>query len=308
MSTMEPATRAQFRVLVAVAQADGRLEPSELTALREALGSHGDELEAWLAEAIDLDRELEQLSMDQRRRVYHSAFALAHADGNAGMAEVNLLRKILPDAAETSLASQVLGEAADTLLPGHILPEPDAAKRDLEINEDILKYATLSAVAGAMPLPGVGIVADLAVIAIQTKMVHDIGQYCGHALDQKAIRAFMASAMGSAGLRIAVNNLARFVPGWGMVFAAGTSFAATFALGKVAQQYFEAGKNLDESELRGLFEQQRSAGSAAYTAQQDRVKSAHAATAQQLQELNEALAAGTLTRAEYEAKVAELSA
>jgi uncharacterized protein (DUF697 family) len=303
---LDPSTRAQFRVLVALAQADGRLEASEVAALREVLGAHGAELDTWLTEAIEVEAELAQLSWDQRKALYHSGFALAHADGAASSDEVNLLRRVLPDHAEESIPRQVLGEAADTLLPARILPEPDPARRDMEINEDILKYSALSAVAGAMPLPGVGFVADLAVIAIQTKMVHDIGQYCGHALDQKAIRGFMGSVMGSLGLRIAVNNLARFVPVWGSVFAAGTSFASTFALGKVAQRYFEAGKTLDESELRGLFEQQKTAGKAAYEAEKGRVDAAGSARAAEIRTLNEALAAGTIDRAEYERRIAEL--
>jgi uncharacterized protein (DUF697 family) len=303
---LDPATRAQFRVLVALARADGTVDASELQALREVLGAHGGELDAWLTEEIDVDAELAGLSQEQRRSLYHSGFALAHADGNAGVAEVNLLRRVLSDPGELSLTRQVLGEAADTLLPARILPEPDPVRRDMEITEDILKYSALSAVAGAMPLPGVGLVADLAVIALQTKMVHDIGQYCGHALDQKAIRGFMGSAMGSLGLRIAVNNLARFVPVWGSAFSAGTSFASTFALGKVAQRYFEAGKTLDESELRGLFEQQRSAGTAAFASHKDRIDAAAKSRAAELRTLNEALAAGTISRAEYEARVAEL--
>jgi uncharacterized protein (DUF697 family) len=303
---IDPATRAQFRVLVALAQADGRVEASELAALREALVAHDAELDAWLNEKIDVDAELAVLTANQRKSLYHSAFALAHADGNAGMAEVNLLRRILPDQGEHSISQQVLGEAVDTLLPTRILPEPDPARRDMEINEDIIKYSALSAVAGAMPIPVVGFVADLAVIAIQTKMVHDIGQYCGHSLDQKAIRAFMASAMGSLGLRIAVNNLARFVPGWGSVFAGGTSFASTFALGKVAQRYFEAGKTLDDSELQGLFQQQRAAGAQVMTQEKERIDETTRTRSVHLRELNEQLASGKLSRSDYEAKIAEL--
>jgi uncharacterized protein (DUF697 family)/tellurite resistance protein len=306
VAELDPSSRAQFRVLTALAQADGRVDSSELTALREVLGADGAQLDQWLTERIDVDQEIAALTKEQRRALYHSAFALAHADGNASMDEVNLLRRILPDSAESSISRQVLGEAADTLIPTRILPEADPTRRDLEINEDIIKYAVLSAVAGAMPIPVVGFVADLAVIAIQTKMVHDIGQYCGHSLDQKAIRAFMASAMGSLGLRIAVNNLARFIPGWGSVFAGGTSFVSTFALGKVAQRYFEAGKTLNESELQDLFAQHKAAGADALKGQETRIQETERSKAATLRTLNDDLAAGTLTRAQYEAKIAEL--
>src|SRR5688572_25406697 len=170
---MDRNSLAKFRILVAVARADGRLDPSEHTALASALGPHADLLPRLLAEDVDVEEELLLLAEDDRRRVYQSAFALAYADGEASYTEVTLLKRILPNQGERSLVGQVLGETIDTLVPGRIVPVADPATRDTEILEDIFKYSVLSAVAGAMPVPGVAIVADLAVVALQTKMVHD---------------------------------------------------------------------------------------------------------------------------------------
>jgi uncharacterized protein (DUF697 family) len=297
---------ASFRVLVAIARADGNLAPEELEALKVALGERSDLLDSLLAENIDVDHELGQLSQEDRERVYQSGFALAYADKNASTGEVTLLKKLLPNAGESSLLGQVFGETLDTIVPGRIVAEPDPVKRSLEITEDIVKYSILAAVAGAMPVPGVAIVADLAVIALQAKMVHDIGLYWGHSLDGPAVRGFMGSVTGSTIMRIAVTNLARFVPGWGSAFGAATSFASTFALGKVAERYFEAGRGLDESEMKGLYESMRAEGAARYDAQKSRIDTAEVLHGRKIGELNDELATGKISRADYDRAIAEL--
>jgi uncharacterized protein (DUF697 family) len=297
---------ASFRVLVGVARADGKLADSELEALRGALGDNAGLLQSLVAENVDLDHELGLLSDEDRERVYQSAYAIAHADGNASTFEVSLLRRILPNKGEDTILGQVFGEALDTLVPGRIVAEADPVKRDSEVTEDILKYSVLSAVAGAMPVPGVAIVADLAVIAIQGKMVHDIGLYFGHAMDGQATRAFVTSVGGSALMRVAVNNLARFVPGWGSAFGAATSFASTYAIGRVAQQYFEAGRGLGESELKSLYEAAKVEGRAQYEKEKSRIDTAEVVHGKAIAELNEKLATGAISRAEYDRAMASL--
>jgi uncharacterized protein (DUF697 family) len=219
---------------------------------------------------------------------------------------VNLLKKIVPNSGERTLLGQVFGETIDTLVPGRIVAEADPVKRDHEILEDIAKYSILAAVAGAMPVPGLGIIADVAVIGLQAKMVHDIGQYWGHTLDMPAIRAFMGSVVGSAGMRIAVNNLARFVPGWGSAFGAATSFGTTFALGKVAERYFASGRKLDQDELRSLFEGAKYEAQERFDTEEVRIEAARAEHGETLATLNEKLAHGEITRAGYDAEIAKI--
>jgi uncharacterized protein (DUF697 family) len=298
---------ASFRVLVGVARADGTLADSELAALKTALGERADLLPSLVEENVDLDHELGLLDTDDRERVYQSAFAVAHADGRATTFEIALLKKIVPNRGEDSLLGQVFGEALDTVVPGRIVPEADPVARDTEVTEDILKYSVLAAVAGAMPVPGVAIVADLAVIAIQGKMVHDIGLYFGHTMDGPAIRAFLTSVGGSALMRVAVNNLARMVPGWGSAFGAGTSFASTYAIGKVAQRYFEAGRGLPEPELKSLYEAARAEGPARYADEKDRIDTAEVAHGKAIADLNDRLATGQISRADYDKALHALS-
>lgn len=297
---------ASFRLLVGVARADRELRPEEVDALKTALGDRIDLLDALLAESVDLDAEMAILDEDERHRVYQSAFAIAYADGKASTDEVNFLKRLVPNEGERSLVGQVFGEALDTIVPGRIVAEPDPARRDLEITEDILKYSVLAAVAGAMPVPGVAIVADLAVVALQAKLVHDIGLYWGHVMDGPQIRAFMASVAGSTMLRIGVTNLARFVPGWGSAFGAASAFATTYAIGRVAQGYFAGGRELNLEELRSLYTAAHAEGHTRYDAEKDRVTTAEVRHGKRLAELNEKLATGALSRAEYDRAIHDL--
>lgn len=297
---------ASFRVLVAVARADGAVAKEEEEALRSALGKDAGMLDALLEEQVDIAAEIALLSGDDRERVHQSAFALAYADGTASTAEVNLLKMLVPNERESSLLGEVFGETLDTLLPGRIVAEADPVQRDHEILEDVFKYATLSAVAGAMPVPGVAIVADLAVVGIQMKMVHDIGQYWGHQLDRRALWGFVGSVAGSTAVRIAVNNLARFVPGWGSAWGAATSFASTFALGRAAARYFAAGREVEMHELKSFYEAARAEGEGHYHNRKDQIDAAAAAHGAKIAELNNQFASGKLTRAQYDEALLKL--
>jgi len=306
MNDLDRKSLARFRILVAVAKADGTFAPEEEQALKGALGSHSDILGDLLAEDIDFGAECAVLDPAERRDVYYAAYHMAYADGHAQTFEVSLLKELMPNRGEGSLAGEVLGEIGDTFLPGRILPEPDPAKRDQEILEDIIKYSALAGVAGLTPVPGVAIIADLAVVALQAKLVHDIGLYWGHDVDSKAIQGFMGAAMGSIGIRIAVANLARFVPGWGMAFAGATSFASTWAIGSAADKWFASGRALEASEISDLFKKAQAQGQKEYVAHKEAVESAKAAHGAELESLNAALAAGDIDRATYEQKVAAL--
>jgi len=306
VSQLDSTTLAKIRILVAVALADGKFSAEEEEALRGALGQHAHLIDDIMAEDIDVDAEIAKLSDEERRSVYQSAFAITYADGHAQTFEVAILKKLVPNKGEESLVGQVMGETLDTFLPGRIVAEADPAQRDSEILEDTFKYSALAAVAGMMPVPGVAVVADIAVVAIQGKLVHDIGQYWGHTLDQTAVRGFLGAAAGSIGLRIAVNNLARLVPGWGSAFAGTTSFATTYAIGRAANAWFAAGRDLSEQEISEIFKAAKISGQAKYKEREDDVAAARQAHADSLAQLNQQLTDGQIDRATFEQEVANL--
>ncbi|MEN0065094.1 MAG: hypothetical protein AAGA48_23325 [Myxococcota bacterium] len=307
---LDDATLAQLRILVAVAKADGRLDAAEEQVLVERVGPEGaSQLLTVLAETdIDLETEIAKLDDAQRRHVYRCAYAVTHADGHASVEEVAMLRQILDDDGEVSLAGQIWGETKDTLVPGNILPIADPAQRDSEVTEDILKYSTIAAVAGAMPVPGVAIVADLAVIALQTKLVHDIARYHGEHTTTDAIRDLLSGVVGSSAVRIGLNQLARLIPVAGSVWGATTSFASTYAIGRVAQRFFDGGQQVSSAELKGLFEQAKAEGRETFATRKADVDSATQAHEPKLVQLAADLSSGRLSRADYDRQVQELLA
>lgn len=305
MDTLDRSTLAGLRILVAVARADGHVDDQEGEILRSAFAGYPGLLNQLLTADIDVDAELECLTQEQREKVYRSAFALAHIDDRMAHDEVGILEKIWADPKDESLLEEVVHEVWDTVHPSSIRPVADPAQRQSEIDQDTIKYAIISAIIGATPVPGLAVIADAAVVAIQIKLVRDIGQYWGHTIDAKAARSLLAAAAGSTGMRIAVFNLARMVPGWGSAFAAAGSFASTYAMARVANAYFGAGKSLSENAMRDLFKSARTEGESAYTERKDAIDGVREAHQSEISELAKAVADREISPTDYESKVVD---
>lgn len=294
---------AGVRILVCVARADGHLSEGELHALEGAVQSlpgGTTTLAELLASDIDFDLELAQLLTDEaRQQVYEAALVLANSDGEASDQELAVLERLQPPQGEGSLLGQVLGETRDTFLPTQLPTVHDPGLRRAEIQEDTLKYAILCAGLGAMPVPGAAVVTDLVVVGLQAKLVRDIGCYWGHALDAKAARSLIATMAGSIGVRIAISNVARLVPGWGSALAAATAFGTTVAIGRAADAYFASGAALSVEELRKSYAAGVAEGKSAYAADKANIDRASEANAATLSELNARLAAREITHDEF---------
>ncbi len=108
--------------------------------------------------------------------------------------------------------------------------------------------------------------ATMAIVPVQLKTVHDIGRAHGYALDQGSIRELLAIAgVGLTGQVLegyarklfggALRGLAgKAVGGLGKTAtSAVTTFGTTYAIGKVAEDYFAAGRTLDQTRIRAVF-------------------------------------------------------
>jgi uncharacterized protein (DUF697 family) len=296
--------------LVAVAEADGVLLPAEERAIEKALAEAdvpGVSLLRILERPIDLDAELAVLSSEEARRAaFDAAFALAHVDGQSAPAEEALLAKLeaaLADArAHRTVLKRVVDEAEDTVLPSHIGQIVDPALRAKEIREDIWKYSVIAAALGAFPVPGLAIVTDLGVSALQVKLVRDVAQYFGKKFDTRQGAELVAGAGVGMGMRIALDNLAKLIPGWGSAVGAASAFASTYALGVVTTRYFEAG-GVDASMLAtGFAEAEREARKAM---DDDALVLSRFSLADQaeIRALSDALARGELTRDQYMTRI-----
>jgi uncharacterized protein (DUF697 family)/uncharacterized membrane protein YebE (DUF533 family) len=306
---------ACLRVLVAMAQTDGVLHESERVALEAAFAElplpAGTTLEQLWAERRDFAALLSQVKTPAvRERLYQSACAVARADGGVDAEEEQLLAamqlafEIAPQ--QLSLIERLFSEAKDTLLLSNIAAIADPDLRAAAIAEDITKYSVISAVLGAFPVPGLAIAADLAVVAVQVKLLRDIGQYYGFELDQSSARELLTGLGLGTGVRIAVSNIAKLVPLWGSAFGAATAFGSTWALGRIAVRYFDSGMSSDLGQLRAELRAAQGEAKQVYEQQRDAI----AAKAEQhrvlLEQLGADLESGRITPQDYEQRITQL--
>ena len=320
MTISETEAVASLKILAAIARADGSIHNDErksLAAALEVLQLHEPvKIEDLLAadDGIDVGSELKKLeSPEAREQVYRSAFFMAHADGSCTKEEEALLDRIaaetgVTDAQRMSLARLFVPAAQRaSLLPVTVKAIDDPEQRAATVKKEILKYAALSAVLGAFPIPGLAIATDLGVIALQVKMVRDIGQYWGHAVDRNAAKSMLYGMGLGTGARLAVSNLAKLLPGWGIAVGATTSFASTYALGKVIEKFFAADAKVDLAGLKDEFKQAEKEGKTAYAERKEEVAAQGAEDAATLTKLTADLKEGRITQDEMEQRLAEMA-
>jgi uncharacterized protein (DUF697 family)/uncharacterized tellurite resistance protein B-like protein len=307
---------ASLRVLVHVAKADGDLAPEERLSLENAftgLQMPADVTpKSLLDEKIDFDAQLRFFtSPESRESIYQSVLGMIHVDGTCTPEEqkrLDHIRTTLQISEEkTSLARRILDEAKDTVLPSSIQPVNDPARRATEVKSDVTKYSVLSGVLGAFPVPGIAIATDLAVVAVQVKLVRDIGQRWGHKVDRKAAASLLGSLGLGTGARIAVSNLAKLVPVWGSMVGATASFASTWALGQIANKYFESGMKADMASLKSDFKAAQAEGRLAYDSNKGLIESKSKLNEATFRSLGTDLAAGRINQKDYSARVEQLA-
>jgi uncharacterized protein (DUF697 family) len=107
----------------------------------------------------------------------------------------------------------------------------------------------------------------MAILPTQMKMVYQIGQAHGVALDRGHIKEFLVAAgvglssqvVEAYATRLAKGVLGRVFGGVGRAIAgpltgAAMSFATTYALGHVAEQYYAGGRTMSSEQLRAAFD------------------------------------------------------
>lgn len=261
MSLSEPETVAVLHVIVAVAKADGRLVADERKAIEAAL------VEAKLEKVIDakalfdddfeVDDHIARLrSPEARDEAYRSAFSVAYADGDCSKTERELLDALRQkldistdrEAELERLFTLLAGDAHDKKSPPAFIADP--AQRAEAIHRATRQCAIVSAVLGAFPIPGLALVTDLAVIALQVNLVRDIAALSGQSLDKRAAKALL-TGVGVSGTRLAISNFAKLLPGWGSLVGATTSFASSYAVGTVFAKHFSGvPARLDRAEFK----------------------------------------------------------
>lgn len=317
MTIRENEAVASLKILAAIARADGSVHNDERKSLAAALDnlelSQPVKIDELLADTtIDVKAELAKLESEAaREQIYRSAFFMAHADGTCTKEEQAILDLV---AQETNVAPEarqslerIFTPARTSLMPTKLTKVDDAEQRAQKVKAQIMKYAVVSAVLGAFPIPGVAIATDLAVIALQLKMVRDIGRLWGHDVDRNAAKSMLYTMGLGTGARLAVNNLAKLLPGWGSAIGATTSFASTFALGRVIEKFFAADAKVDLATLKPDFEAAQKEGKAAYKEQKAEIAKQEIESKRTLDLLSEDVKKGLITQDELERRVTEMS-
>ena len=306
---------ATLKLLVSIAKADGNLSAEERSVFEDSLGQFKLPVGTTAQSLIDgtytpANLVGEITSQAGRDAAFSACFAMAHADHKCVPQEQAILDLVEKSWAvpneKKGLLNRIFSEARDTVSLTAIKPIADPAKREVEVTEDVRKYAILAGALGLFPIPVAKLATELAVVGVQGKMVRDIGQYWGHETTTAGVKQLLAGMGVGQVARIALNTLMGFVPIVGSVIPAATNFASTWAAGRVANQFYASGGNLDMATLKDMFKLKQKEGKDAY----EKSKAEVAAKAQENKGKLDALAAeykaNKITQAEYERRVLEL--
>jgi uncharacterized protein (DUF697 family) len=207
-----------------------------------------------------------------RQLAYEMAVCVCEADEALSAKERDFLdrlrRELNLDAAATApieaQAEQVATEplAAPPVLAAAAAPGAVTVAVGANVDPMVLNYAILNGSLELLPES----LATMAIIPLQMKMVYRIGKAHGYELDRGHIKDLLATA-GVGLTSQVVEGYARKLlggllgkVGGGMVKSVGKqvassamSFATTWALGKMAVQYYAGGRKLSAIEMRQLF-------------------------------------------------------
>lgn len=306
---------ACVKLVVCIAKADGKLAPEEEHVLQESIESMslpaGTTAKALLAGRYDVAALVKEIkSPDARDAAYSACYTMAYADAHYDKAEQAILEQMekaweVPKE-KKNLFGRIFQEAKETVSFTALKPIADPKKRDAEINEDILKYSVLAAALGLNPIPFVKLATEIAVLGVQGKMVRDIGQYWGRETTQAGVKQLLVGMGAGQVGRIAMNTLLGFVPVLGSVVPAVSNFASTWAVGRVANQFYESGGKMDGNTLKAAFKAKQKEGRDAYSTHKAAVEAKAKRNKALLDELGTAYKAGKITQADYERSVLEL--
>ncbi|HEV2582770.1 MAG TPA: GTPase [Ktedonobacteraceae bacterium] len=161
------------------------------------------------------------------------------------------------------IAGRTGQNVAEELIPALIEASPEAALvigRELPAYrraaaQRIIRNSTLvSLAAGMEPIPLVDIPI---LLGTQMRLVLRIAALYGEPMDSadamKHAKELIATAASGAGMRILAEQAAKAVPFGGDFIAGAIAGAATWAIGQVALEYYEGGKQINPGRLRQLY-------------------------------------------------------
>ena len=284
-------TRSILTIALMAAFADGLKDEGERAAVKrtaEALGPEaGFDLPGLYRDVLLAKPDLAAVaaplkSQEARQLAYEMAVGVCDADGAQGPAEKAFLGRLaallaLPSAAagatstradevaEAAFASDdaianVGASAAAATATGTVMGRPNLS--DAEMDKLITSAAVTNAALELLPET----LASMAIIPLQMRLVYRIGQAHGYAMDRTHAKDFIATLgvgltsqyLEQFGRKLLGGVLGGLGGGVGRTLgrqaaSSGLTFATTYALGRVAQRYYAAGRTMDTAALKQTF-------------------------------------------------------
>jgi uncharacterized protein (DUF697 family) len=192
---------------------------------------------------------------------YEMALGVCESDGSLTDGEKKFLEELQ---AQLGLNAAEAPKNTAALLVQPVVPanNPQPVASAVDNSGTILKYAILNGALELLP----DTLATMAIIPLQMKMVHGIARSHGVELDRSSIKEFLAVAGLGLGSQVVEGFARKLMRGIGkkvagklagkaadQVTGSAFSFASTYALGQLAEQYYQGGRRLDSTSARELF-------------------------------------------------------
>ncbi len=272
---------AIIAISLLAAFADGNKDEREreqIKQITEGLAPNGDINMSGLYQDVLLKRRTLEQSVAQleshegQQLAYEMAVCVCDADGVRSDIENAFLQRLQALLNIDATQAQAFAKDADALadMPLVALPlESGSVVDNAALDKSVLNYSILNGALELLPQS----LASMAILPLQMKMVYSIGKAHGFELDREHIKDFAATlGVGMTGQyveqmgRKLLGGLLGKIGGGllgglgGAATGAAFSFATTYALGKVAQQYYAGGRKIDASQLKQVFAQMFSQG------------------------------------------------
>ncbi len=287
-------TDAEIIITIAAQAAvvDGNRSTAELAQIISAATRLGlSNAESVVQQAAAVPEDVQELSRslssdDARRAAYEIAMAVCHADGSVSEKEVTFLEQLsaaLGTSGATAEVSAIASVATMTAqvqvppIPPGATPQPQPG----ELDQLILDQAILTAALEILP----DRLSNMAILPLQLRLVYQIGQRHGQQLDMAQAKDFAATfGIGAAAqlmeslVRKTFGKLSGGLLGGmlggatGLAAGATVSFAATYALGHAAVQYYAQGRALSTADMKTLFARFQQEAETVFPKVQDRVQ------------------------------------
>ena len=237
----------------------------------------------------DIESLANSLSTEEARHAaYEIAVAVCNADGVAGPSEIEFLKRLSNLLGTGGATAEMSAIASVATLTGQVLPPPVPSSATpqppamAELDAFILDQAILTGALEILP----DRLSNMAILPLQLRMVYSIGERHGQKLNVSQVKD-LAAAFGIGAAAQLMESLVRKTFGRlaggmiggllggasGMAAGATVSFAATYALGHAATQYYKQGRTLSKSDMMALFTRFRAEAETLYPKVQDRVRS-----------------------------------